>query len=371
MALVMRPRNVFFMAARQKRILIVSDGKRGHVHQTAGVVSKLPDATARTLDISMTKSYYFFLVMLAVAAKWMKISNAIILYWLQKASKTPLTTILKYSPDIIISAGSLTHPITMLLGRLWKCPTVICMRPSLLSPRNFGMVVVPRHDSRRCRGENVIYTMGATSNISEGFIFAEAVALYPRLKGAVQRPVGFLIGGNSALNYITPDMAAELSREILLACEENGLSLAATTSRRTPLDAEQVFERELGRHDRCAFLLLASKSEENPVPAIVGLCEVVVVTEDSVSMVSEIISGGKFAVVVEIGKRKKNNKFVALYKDLAAENYIIYTSIDKLNRGIVTALAKRRMGIKPLDESQKVASEIERRFFSGNAVKKQ
>lgn len=358
---------------RQKKILIISDGKRGHVHQTSGVTGKLRGAAVKTLDISMTKSYYLFLVMLALLTKWFRVSPPIILYWVQKATETPLPHIMKFAPNLVISAGSLTHPVTLLLGRLWKCPTVICMRPSLLSPKNFDMVIVPRHDSRRCKGSNVMYTMGATSNISEGFIFAEAVALYPRLKGEIRRPVGLLIGGNSAVNYITPEMAQELSREITLTCEENGLSVVAATSRRTPRDAEKVFEAELGGHDRCAFLLLASRSDENPVPGIVGLCEVVVVTEDSVSMVSEIISGGKFAVVVEVGKRKKNNKFAAMFKELAAENYIAYASIDKLNRAIVDAFERKNAGLKPLDESLKVAAEIERRFFSGpqeNRLKK-
>jgi hypothetical protein len=351
---------------KSRKVLLVSDGKRGHEHQTRGVVDKLGNVTVRQFDIAMSTPYYLFLIFVSMLARRLRFNNAQILFWLQRVTQTRMETLIKYEPDVIISAGSLTHPVTYLLGKLWKCPTVICMRPSLLSPRDFGLVVAPRHDARKCRGDNVLYTMGATSHISEAFIFAEAVALRQSLRGEAPRPVGLLVGGNSAMNYITRDMASELCQEVLLACEENGLDLLATTSRRTPPDAEQVFARELAEHDRCPYLLLASQSDANPVPGIIGLCDVVVVTEDSVSMVSEIISGGKAAVVVQVGRRKKRNKFITLYEDLNRENYITYTTIDKLNPALVAAMNRKDNTHKALDESAKVAGEIERRFFSGS-----
>lgn len=350
---------------KPRKVLLISDGKRGHEHQSRGVVDKLENVSVRKLDISMSGTYYLFLVFVSLLARRIRFNGAQILFWLQKVTDTRMETLAKHDPDVIISAGSLTHPVTYLLGRLWGCPTVICMRPSLLSPRDFGLVVAPRHDARKCRGGNVLYTMGATSHISEAFIFAEAVALRQSLRGEAPRPAGLLIGGNSAMNYLTAEMAAELCQEILLACEENALDLLATTSRRTPPAAEQVFARELGEHDRCPYLLLASQSDANPVPGIIGLCDIVVVTEDSVSMVSEIISGGKHAVVVQVGRRKKRNKFITLYEDLNRENYITYTTIDKLNAALAAALSRGDKKQKPLDESARVAGEIERRFFKG------
>lgn len=350
---------------QQKRILIVSDGKRGHVHQTTGVVHKLRNAAPRTLEIAMKKGYYLFLVFVCILARRARFSDALILFWLQKITAEPVELLLKYRPHIVISAGSLTHPVTFLLGRLWGCPTVVCMRPSLLRPSDFDLVVAPRHDARRCRGDNVLYTMGATSNISDAFIFAEGVALRSVVKEELRHPVGLLVGGNSAINYITRDMAVELASEMLLACEEIGCDLLATTSRRTPPDAEKAISDELAEHDRCKYLLLASRDDFNPVPGIIGVCDVVVVTEDTVSMVSEIITGGKYAVVVQVGKRKKRNKFIALYEELAAEKYITYTTVENLNPSLVQALSFRAAGMKALDESRKVAAEIERRFFTG------
>lgn len=348
----------------KRRVLIISDGKRGHVHQTEGVVRKLHNVVGKKLEIQMSKPYYLFLVLMSFLSRRIKFSQPLILFWIQKVTNASMASLIKFAPDIIISAGSFTHPVTYLLSKVWDSKTVVCMRPSLLSPSDFNLVVAPRHDQHRCGGKNIIYTMGATSHISEGFIFAEAVTLYPKLKGNVRKPIGLLIGGNSALNYITPEMARELLQEVLLVCEENGLSLLTTTSRRTPLGVETVVREELKEHPNSAYLLLASESGENPVPGIIGLCEVVIATEDSVSMVSEVISGSKFAVVVKVGCKKKPNKFERLLQDLMDEQYITYTSIGGINRSITDVLAMKRRGVKPLDESQKVAMEIERRFFS-------
>ncbi len=351
----------------KRRVLIVSDGKRGHVHQTEGVVRKLPNSVGKKLEIRMSKPYYLFLVLMSYLARRINFSQPLILYWIQKITDASPASLIKFSPEIIISAGSFTHPVTFLLSRIWNAKTVVCMRPSLLSTDDFDLVVAPRHDRHRCRGSNVVYTMGATSDISEGFIFAEAVTLYPKLKGNVKRPIGFLIGGNSSLNFITPEMADGMLDGILSACSEYGLSLLTTTSRRTPSDTEEAVKRKLDGNPSSAYLLLASESDDNPVPGIIGLCEIVIVTEDSVSMVSEIISGGKYAIVVKVGRKKNRMKFERLFQDLMDEQYITYTSIEELNRSIAEVLKRKRRGFKPLDESRKVAMEIERLFFGNGS----
>ncbi len=217
----------------KKRILIVSDGKRGHIHQTEGVVRKLRNVIGKKIEIKISKPYYLFLVFVSFLARRINFSQPLILFWIQRITNAPMTSLLKFSPDLIISAGSLTHPVTYLLSRIWGSRTVVCMRPSMLSTNDFDLVVAPRHDQDKCKGDNIIYTMGATSHISEGFIFAEAVTLYPRLRGDVNRPLGLLIGGDSSLNYINAALAEELMQEVLLLCEENDLSLLTTTSRRT------------------------------------------------------------------------------------------------------------------------------------------
>lgn len=347
----------------KKRILIVSDGKRGHVHQTEGVVRKLRHVIGKKIEINMSKPYYLFLVLMSFLARRFTFSQPLILFWVQRITSAPMTSLLKFSPDLIISAGSLTHPVTYLLGKIWNSYTVVCMRPSMLGPDDFDLVVAPRHDQDRCSGENIIYTMGATSHISEGFIFAEAVTLYPNLRGDVKRPLGLLIGGDSSFNYINEEIAGELIQEVLLLCEENELSLLTTTSRRTEPAAETAIKKHLEDHPANSYLLLASEKPDNPVPGIIGLSEVVIVTEDSVSMVSEIISGGKYAVVVKVGKKRKRNKFEKLYEDLMAEDYITYTTIEELNQNVAAVLRRRQRGFKPLDESRRVAIEIERRFF--------
>ncbi|MEW5947116.1 MAG: ELM1/GtrOC1 family putative glycosyltransferase [bacterium] len=351
---------------RKRRVLIISDGKRGHVHQTEGIVSRMTNVVAKKAEVRMGKAYCFFLVFVAILSRLMPISRAVLWLFLSRAVRASLPALVKFSPDLIISAGSLTHPVTYLLGRIWNARTVVCMRPSLLSASDFDLVVAPRHDQHRCGADNVIFTMGATSTITEGHIFAEGVALYSRLKGRVTRPLGLLVGGDSACNFLDVHTAKEIINETLLACEENGLTLLCCSSRRTPPAVETLMLEALEDNPLCAYLLLASRSPENPVPGIIGLSEVVVCTEDSVSMVSEIITGGRSAVVVETGKRRKDNKFERFFRELVSEDYIIYTKPEFLSRAVAEAFEGKKGGAKPVDETKRVAMEIERRLFAAD-----
>jgi len=51
------------------------------------------------------------------------------------------------------------------------------------------------------------------------------------------------------------------------------------------------------------MLLLASRDPFNPVPGMLGLCSVIFVTEDSVSMVSEAVTAGRTVYLVRTGRQ--------------------------------------------------------------------
>ena len=54
---------------KKRRVLIISDGKRGHVHQTEGVARKLKGIIGKKLEIKMSKPYYLFLVAMSYLAR--------------------------------------------------------------------------------------------------------------------------------------------------------------------------------------------------------------------------------------------------------------------------------------------------------------
>ncbi len=82
-----------------------------------------------------------------------------------------------------------------------------------------------------------------------------------------------------------------------------GADLYVTTSRRTPKEAEDALTLLAEGKKSARMLLLASKDPFNPVPGMLGLCSVIFVTEDSVSMVSEAVTAGRTVYLVRTGRQ--------------------------------------------------------------------
>lgn len=82
------------------------------------------------------------------------------------------------------------------------------------------------------------------------------------------------------------------------------------------------------------YLLLASRSQENPVPAMLGAATHVIVTEDSVSMASEAATAGFRVGLLRVEKKQSpltklrrhlgggTVKFDALFTEMAARGLV-------------------------------------------------
>jgi mitochondrial fission protein ELM1 len=79
---------------------------------------------------------------------------------------------------------------------------------------------------------------------------------------------------------------------------ETGAYLLATSSRRTPPWADEILKAALKGQKQCPLLVIANESNlKGAVPGILGLSDVLVVSGESISMVSEAIVSGKPVVV--------------------------------------------------------------------------
>jgi hypothetical protein len=67
------------------------------------------------------------------------------------------------------------------------------------------------------------------------------------------------------------------------------------------------------------MLLLASEDDWNPVPGMLGLCEQVLCTEDSVSMISEAATAGRRPIVLGVPRKSNITAHVAKIVALFAE----------------------------------------------------
>jgi mitochondrial fission protein ELM1 len=265
----------------------------------------------------------------------------------------------KLAPDIIISCGSSVAPVNYALSRETLARSVAIMRPSYLSMRRFDLVVMPRHD-RPPERENVVVTEGALNLITDEYLKEQGESLKKSIGLRAQSSdlkIGLLLGGDTKDFSLDKDTVLEVIRQIKSAAEKSSAGILVTTSRRTSGEIEELVKKEFSDYPGCQLLIIANeKNIPSAVGGILGLSALVIVSPESISMVSEAASSGKYIVVFKSPIGKRHAQFVS---NLAAKKYIHFCEA-KAMAGLLERFLQERPPITRLTDSSAVAQALER-----------
>ena len=256
-------------------------------------------------------------------------------------------------PDLLIGCGRLSVPLSVAVRRAsgGRTFTVQLQKPSL-PVHNFDLVVPPRHDG--LKGENVIATRGALNRVTPARLEAEARRLRSSLAHLPRPLIAVLLGGSNAVYRFTPRAAAELGDKLARLGAGAGAGLAVTPSRRTDSRAQAALERRI----EDVPSVIWDGGGENPYFGYLGLADAVVVTCDSISMVSEACTTGKPVYVFEL--EGGSAKFRAFHEGLRRdgltrpfEGRLEHWSYERLNDSeLVAAEVRRRLELARSQECQ-------------------
>src|SRR3989338_1639275 len=136
---------------------------------------------------------------------------------------------------------------------------------------------------------------------------------------------------------MTAQLAEEVASNIKAASEGHNADILITTSRRTNSAAEEALKKEFKGYPRCKLLIIANeRNMPDPVPGMFGLSSIIVVSGDSVSMVSEAVQSAKY-VIVFMPKAKRGifrNKKIEFLKRLEGEGRIKLTEPARISDAI-------------------------------------
>ena len=247
-------------------------------------------------------------------------------------------------PEILIATGRATVAAAIAIRRAsrGRTFTVQIQNPGV-SFRHFDLVVPPRHDN--CTGPNVISTRGALHRVTAQRSAAEAARLAPSLAHLPRPLVAVLIGGSNKIYRMTPHIVHDLADKLVAMSRTTGAGIAMTLSRRTGADAEALLREKLAQVPSVIW----DGSGDNPYFGYLGLADHIVVTADSVSMVSEACSTGKPVYVVEL--EGGSPKFQRFHQGLRDDG------ITRQFNGVL-----ENWSYAPLDDTQRVAAEVWRRL---------
>ena len=252
-------------------------------------------------------------------------------------------------PGLVISAGRRSAPVALWLRQRYGSRLVHCMQPGLsgLFRRDaFDLLVIPAHD-RPAPAANVMPVLGAPHRVSP-LSLAHAERTWDERLGHLPHPrIALLVGGPVRAVGMPPSLAHTLGRNVAQLAINLGGTVMATTSRRTGDEAADALAAGLGPAMHMHYRW--GEPDENPYMGFLASADVIVVTADSVSMISEACATD--APVYIALPELAGGRHRSLIEQLAQAGQV---------RPFVHSLAAWPR--TPLDEAGRVADEIRKRF---------
>ncbi|MCD6120044.1 mitochondrial fission ELM1 family protein [bacterium] len=297
------------------KALILSDGKPGHVNQSRALCSLL-GFPAHEVRISF-KSEFLEGLLRARINLFSKLPQNIpqmlgmMHSFVSEPSIKSLQAVLVNKPEIVVSAGSTTASANVLVSKAVRAKSVVMMRPSALPLDIFDLVVLPEHDRSSASSLNIVYTPVVLSYFDSARRESADEIIEEKFgKEALKsNPLAFIIGGISPYFQMHAEEIIEVTRSCWAWATKKSCGMMATTSRRTPLEVETALVREFSAkgYGNINFIW-GRKDPFNPLPALLPRASAAVVTEDSISMISEAILQGHRPLVVTLVPRRRSRK---------------------------------------------------------------
>ncbi len=244
-------------------------------------------------------------------------------------------------PELVIGCGGVAAAVGAALRR--SRPAVVQVQHPRMDPRRFDLIVVNRHDE--LTGPNVVVTRTALHRVTPARLAAAADVWRPRFAHLRRPLVGVLVGGSNGRFRLDTATARRLAGQLSAMMREDGVGIAVTPSRRTDPAVTRVLAdvlTPLGGH-------VWNGCGDNPYFGMLALADAIVVTVDSVSMISEAVATAAPVMLARLpGRSRRNSLFTEAL----------------LREGRVREFAGRLQTwpVSPLDDTAEAAAEMCRRL---------
>lgn len=314
------------------RCWVVSDGSPGMENQAVGL--------ARALDLSPE------IKRIAPRGIWRFLPPPL---WLRPLAAVAGDRLAPPWPDVLIATGrpSVAPALAIKARNAGRTFAIQIQNPGLLRAK-FDVVVAPRHD--RIEGDNVIATNGSMHGVTSESLAAAAQRFGRRLAHLKRPLVAVLVGGDNKVYRLTPALTRRLCAMLEALADKSGTGLIVTPSRRTGAENEAILTdmlKPLGAE-------VWDGKGENPYLGFLALADAIVVTSDSVNMVSEACATAKPVYVFDLeGGSAKFRRFHEL---------MMASGLTRPFRGILET-----WNYAPPDDTARAAAAIQARLAAFRA----
>ena len=240
---------------------VISEGLAGLRAQTVG----LAEAAGLTPEVRELKPHAPWKW---IAAKlWPNPLSAV-----AEAVRAPL-------PSLAIGAGGMAGAVLAALRR--KSIHVVQVQNPRMDIRRFDLIIANQHDE--LTGPNVFVIRTALHRVTPERLAAGADAWRDRFAPYRRPLVAVLLGGSNGRYRLDRDAGARLAVDLATMAQRDKVGVVVTPSRRTDPAVTDLIRTALA--PTCGWVW--DLTGENPYFGMLALADLIVVTQDSVSMISE------------------------------------------------------------------------------------
>jgi len=345
-----------------RTVLILKDGKTGHLRQAQAVAGSITAQTAPVtvteIDIEYRNGFLEKLALFFVLNFLDFIPNplGLLRIFLKDDSWQKLD---RQFCDIVICSGSQTRAAGLLLARENLAKVISIMKPVPFSPNRFDLSIIPEHDHPK-KNKRILVTTGALNLVTPRYLEESLRQLKEKIKFKPGAKIGVIIGGDSRDYRLSAQTAETMLSQVKEFAQKYDLEIMLTTSRRTSPEIDKLVASALKDYPRCIFKVFPNeKNYDYALAGILAACDYLVVSGESISMISEAAAAGRNTVVfrLELNNKTKIPKHEIFLENMSRNNYIMLTDADKILRALVS-LKEENKGLNCLDERKNLDQAI-------------
>ncbi len=211
-------------------------------------------------------------------------------------------------PGLVIGCGGMAGAVLAALRK--TAGAVVQVQNPRMDIGKFDLVVANRHDE--LTGPNVIVTRTALHRVTKARLAAEAALWRPRLAGIPRPFVAVLLGGSNGRYRLDAAAGGRLAQDLAAMMRGDRVGVMVTPSRRTDPAITRLISE--------AITPLGGQvwdfTGDNPYFGMLALADLIIVTQDSVSMISEAAATEAPVLVASLpGHSRRQSLFLETMRD--------------------------------------------------------
>lgn len=257
------------------KILILSDGKAGHINQSIAF-AKLKNLDFDIITINnhiklLTYILDFFHIYINLFSLHVKKNNY----------------------QAVVSTGSATYYATKYFAKKLGIKSIAIMLPRGFRYSDFDTIIASSHDNPPQAPNIISMPLNLSMSEPKGFI-----------EKTTQKALGIIIGGSNAI-FTMDEKSIKESLDKIFKDHPHHLKYI-TTSRRTPPPIDVLLESYAFDYE----IIYSKNSTINPIADFLVTCDELFITIDSTSMLSEARANSDANInIIELKSNKINTKF--------------------------------------------------------------